>query len=1125
MDPRHGGTGSPFGFPFQMPPGPYPFHPQLGMDGRLPDPRYTWDPSRLMGLSPAHSGSPIMGEMPFGRMPPDNSGRGGGSGGTGDASFLHPAYRMNPFLLEQMYRLHANQLRGMPIDSRGPMSPDYLRQATAAAASGFPPGSDLFSMHGASSTPSVGLPFSAEGSRITTPRPSSLSRLGRKRPLSISPFGQDFDLNTVIRMSPNSLISGGNGSRCSSSASGTFGHLAAGSMSPSMPMDPLRFHQWQQYMALRNQQAFFPSAFHPPGASPNKLPTPQTPQTHNRPHSNHNEDVHMQETSGRRETLKREASMHAVVSSSVNPDSRKKEKIKREAAQSTSTMDGDDDEDHFMGNNRKSPNEPEDFVETHCRWIDCDRDFGSQEELVLHVNQDHVPSNKKTFVCRWVDCCREEKAFKAQYMLVVHMRRHTGDKPHKCTFEGCKKAYSRLENQKTHLRSHTGERPYPCEIAGCSKAFSNASDRAKHQNRTHSNAKPYVCKFPGCQKRYTDPSSLRKHVKTVHGSDYMSNKRHKANDIPRKRRGDDGDDGNGRGGEESTRSSKSFSGSEPSTPRGNIKQESVERSPSYSMPPSVFTNGSSQDSPASMHDFHMQQSHPVANHRSNDPIAEEDAELDMLDQMAMYGGPDVAIAARPNRYAMRGPQCQKPPPPPSVSMNYAPVSPGQQHQQSGPVNMSDLSERFTEMRTFIEPREQYFAPTHDMRRDSNVSMSSAYYSSVPSDSSHTLSAYPSRRASEVSMSGAYAPPENSPPYDPISVGSSRRSSEPSVAGTLSGYQQKMQMRSHHGSQQRLQPHQQQQVPPRVPSVQPGQNGGQQQYHGTRRASAPVLPFSQAQPPTRTQPLTRRNLLRHNSLTSAASSTMPPLFSNGGFLNFEEENVHENDDNEDHNNGPPMGQLPDELIRYLEQCANRTEDDGDDDEDDGDLPPTIQQNYHEGLNQNYVDCTMAANPVAPPPAFTSYPTTTNVSSHNGHRRASFTDGYPQPQPPPPPSYQPTRDETADQQNGGCLHHHQRQRRASLQYPLPVPMMPTRPLTEGSPDSYEVSSTTNDGRPDVRFNSYGGFPDGGRMQHGRRGSVQLPLSGAGGGGAGGTVVADMHSMMDTLSHENQFLKMIQ
>ncbi|KAF7247768.1 Transcriptional activator GLI3 [Varanus komodoensis] len=150
-----------------------------------------------------------------------------------------------------------------------------------------------------------------------------------------------------------------------------------------------------------------------------------------------------------------------------------------------------------------------------------------------HINNDHIHGEKKEFVCRWLDCSREQKPFKAQYMLVVHMRRHTGEKPHKCTFEGCTKAYSRLENLKTHLRSHTGEKPYVCEHEGCNKAFSNASDRAKHQNRTHSNEKPYVCKIPGCTKRYTDPSSLRKHVKTVHGPEAHVTKKQRGDIHPR----------------------------------------------------------------------------------------------------------------------------------------------------------------------------------------------------------------------------------------------------------------------------------------------------------------------------------------------------------------------------------------------------------------------------------------------------------------------------------------------------------------------------------------------------------------------------------------------------------------
>lgn len=77
--------------------------------------------------------------------------------------------------------------------------------------------------------------------------------------------------------------------------------------------------------------------------------------------------------------------------------------------------------------------EPGDFIETNCHWKDCSIEFMSQEDLVKHINNDHIQTNKKAFVCRWEECSRGEKPFKAQYMLVVHMRRHTGEKPHKCT--------------------------------------------------------------------------------------------------------------------------------------------------------------------------------------------------------------------------------------------------------------------------------------------------------------------------------------------------------------------------------------------------------------------------------------------------------------------------------------------------------------------------------------------------------------------------------------------------------------------------------------------------------------------------------------------------------------------
>ncbi|KAH1022656.1 zinc finger protein GLIS2 isoform X2 [Dendroctonus ponderosae] len=146
-----------------------------------------------------------------------------------------------------------------------------------------------------------------------------------------------------------------------------------------------------------------------------------------------------------------------------------------------------------------------------CLWTNCGASFPSLSELAGHVSQCHSSGGPDgLFHCGWEGCTRT-KGFNARYKMLVHVRTHTNEKPHRC-FQ-CEKSFSRAENLKIHSRSHSGEKPYVCPVAGCSKAYSNSSDRFKH-TRTHSVEKPYQCKVPGCPKRYTDPSSLRKHVKT-----------------------------------------------------------------------------------------------------------------------------------------------------------------------------------------------------------------------------------------------------------------------------------------------------------------------------------------------------------------------------------------------------------------------------------------------------------------------------------------------------------------------------------------------------------------------------------------------------------------------------------
>ncbi|XP_028170255.1 transcriptional activator GLI3 isoform X4 [Ostrinia furnacalis] len=509
------------------------------------------------------------------------------AGATSELSYLlHPAYRPVPYD-HPLYG--ANALRGL----------EYL----SAARSLHP------ELHAGSTLASQDFQLSLEGSRIASPTRLRLSggaigaSANRKRAVSWSPYSaESLDLAAVIRASPASLAV-----RAPSAAStGSYGHLSAGAISPALSLSHASLAQ--QLLARggvvggsgvlaggvlmdpAHQQAAAAAAHHAAHAhlvagihrshisSPTQLligapvdvrpglGLDGTPPQHMQQPPQQPEVTSIMEADSA-STITQRKSPQSLMSHRDNMHSNKP----LSAAAESTVHDGLDSKD-----------EPGDFIETNCHWVDCKLEFPTQDDLVKHINTDHIHASKKAFVCRWVGCSRDEKPFKAQYMLVVHMRRHTGEKPHKCTFEGCCKAYSRLENLKTHLRSHTGEKPYTCEYPGCAKAFSNASDRAKHQNRTHSNEKPYVCKAPGCTKRYTDPSSLRKHVKTVHGAEFYASKKHKGCS-----RGDDSAESGGGGAGSSPRSEE---GGMPPGARGHTSSASVKsESPASPLPLALHT--------------------------------------------------------------------------------------------------------------------------------------------------------------------------------------------------------------------------------------------------------------------------------------------------------------------------------------------------------------------------------------------------------------------------------------------------------------------------------------------------------------------------------------------------------
>ncbi|CAF91612.1 unnamed protein product, partial [Tetraodon nigroviridis] len=142
-----------------------------------------------------------------------------------------------------------------------------------------------------------------------------------------------------------------------------------------------------------------------------------------------------------------------------------------------------------------------------CPELGCSCVFDTRQKLKVHLlnhAEDPRPFQCTIEGCGW--------AFATSYKLKRHLQSHDKQRPHICHFEGCGRRFTTIYNLKAHVKVHEQDNTFVCEI--CSERFRSATRLTNHHRVHFEPQRPHKCDFPGCEKAFITFSALFSHNRT-----------------------------------------------------------------------------------------------------------------------------------------------------------------------------------------------------------------------------------------------------------------------------------------------------------------------------------------------------------------------------------------------------------------------------------------------------------------------------------------------------------------------------------------------------------------------------------------------------------------------------------